>query len=65
MNEIRLAARDANVMVVIGISERDKGSLFMAQTFIAPDGSILLHRRKFRPTGPERLIFGDAVCSVT
>lgn len=61
MAVIRKAARAAGIMVVLGIAERDKGSLYMAQTFIGPRGDILLHRRKFKPTGPERIIFGDAV----
>ncbi|KAJ9209722.1 hypothetical protein DTO166G4_8673 [Paecilomyces variotii] len=60
MAAIRTAARSAGIMVVIGISERHRGSLYMSQTFIGPDGDVLLHRRKFKPTGPERIIFGDA-----
>ncbi|KAL4885706.1 carbon-nitrogen hydrolase [Aspergillus karnatakaensis] len=60
MAMIRKAARAAEIMVVLGISERDRGSLYMSQVFIGPDGNILLHRRKFKPTGPERIIFGDA-----
>ncbi|KAL3477427.1 carbon-nitrogen hydrolase [Aspergillus californicus] len=60
MAKIRNAAATANIMVVLGISERHRGSLYMAQTFIGPDGTVLLHRRKFKPTGPERIIFGDA-----
>ncbi|KAJ5698494.1 Nitrilase [Penicillium macrosclerotiorum] len=60
MNRIRSAARAGNIMVILGIAERDKGSLFMAQVFIGPDGNILLHRRKFKPTSLERVVFGDA-----
>ncbi|KAF3011478.1 hypothetical protein E8E14_006027 [Neopestalotiopsis sp. 37M] len=60
MQTIRAAARDAKIMVVLGIAERDRGSLYMAQTFIGPDGNILLHRRKFKPTSFERVVFGDA-----
>ena len=63
MTDIRKAARDAHIMTVLGSSERDGGSLYMAQTFIGPDGGVLLHRRKFKPTAHERLIFGDAVSS--
>lgn len=61
MNTIRRCAAENETMVVIGISERDKGSLYMAQVFIGPDGNVLLHRRKFKPTAYERVIFGDAV----
>ncbi|KAJ0364063.1 hypothetical protein COL26b_012696 [Colletotrichum chrysophilum] len=61
VERIRMAARNASIMVVVGISERDKGSLYMAQTFIGPDGDVLLHRRKFKPTAQERILFGDAI----
>jgi nitrilase len=61
MLSIRKVAQTAEIMVVIGIAERDRGSLYMAQTFIGPQGDVLLHRRKFKPTGPERIVFGDAV----
>lgn len=62
MGQIRLAARRAKMtVVVLGIAEREKGSLYMAQSFIGPDGQILLHRRKFKPTSYERILFGDAV----
>ncbi|TIC94986.1 Nitrilase [Colletotrichum higginsianum] len=61
MERIRMAARAAQIMVVVGISERHRGSLYMAQTFIGPDGSVLLHRRKFKPTAQERILFGDAI----
>lgn len=61
MQKIRFAARKANIMVVLGIAEREKGSLYMAQSFIGPNGNILLHRRKFKPTSYERILFGDAV----
>ncbi|KAF0323536.1 hypothetical protein GQ607_009217 [Colletotrichum asianum] len=60
MERICMAARNASIMVVVGISERDKGSLYMAQTFIGPDGDVLLPRRKFKPTAQERILFGDA-----
>ncbi|KAJ5758169.1 carbon-nitrogen hydrolase [Penicillium nucicola] len=60
MATIRKTARAADIMVVLGISERHGGSLYMSQTFIGSDGSVLLHRRKLKPTGPERIIFGEA-----
>jgi len=64
MYQIRCAARAARIMVILGYSERDKGSLYMSQTFIGPEGNILLHRRKFKPTGYERTIFGDSVSQI-
>lgn len=61
MARIRCSARSAKIMVVIGYAERAGGSLYMSQTFIGDDGSVLLHRRKFKPTHMERFIFGDGV----
>ncbi|KAK1634565.1 carbon-nitrogen hydrolase [Colletotrichum phormii] len=60
MEKIRLAVKKAQIMCLLGISERHRGSLYMAQTFIGPHGDILLHRRKFKPTAQERILFGDA-----
>jgi aliphatic nitrilase len=59
------AARDAGAIVVIGLNERDPGSmgtLYNTQLFIGPDGSILGKHRKLVPTWTERLVHtgGDA-----
>jgi nitrilase len=65
MYRIRSAARAAKIMVVLAYAERDGGSLYMSQTFIDPQGGILLHRRKLKPTGSERTVFGDAVSFIS
>ncbi|MEU9288933.1 carbon-nitrogen hydrolase family protein [Streptomyces sp. NPDC048275] len=57
---IRQAARRTGVTVALGYSEKDYGSLYMAQTLIGPDGSVLLHRRKLKPTHVERSLFGES-----
>ncbi len=59
MRRIREAARANDVIVVIGYSERAFGTLYMAQTIIGSDGSVLLHRRKLKPTHVERTLFGE------
>jgi nitrilase len=53
------AAADADVTVVIGVSERDKGSLYMAQFVFGPDGATIATRRKLKPTHVERALFGE------
>src|SRR5574341_2425601 len=59
------AAKDAAATVVMGLNEREPGSmgtLFNTQLFIGPDGRILGKHRKLVPTWTERLVHtgGDA-----
>ncbi len=53
------AARDNEIVVVMGASERAGGSLYIAQFFIDADGTLLDVRRKLKPTHVERTVFGD------
>src|SRR5579883_1132239 len=53
------AARRHRIFVVLGTSEKDHGSLYLGQSLIAADGSVLAHRRKLKPTHVERTVFGD------
>ena len=53
------AARENDIFVVMGASERAGGSLYIAQFFIDSDGSLLDVRRKLKPTHVERTVFGD------
>lgn len=59
MRTIREAARNNRITVSIGYSEKAFGSLYMAQTVIGPEGQILIHRRKLKPTHVERTLFGE------
>ena len=59
MDEIREAARHHRMFVVLGTSEKDHGSLYLGQSLIAADGTVLAHRRKLKPTHVERTVFGD------
>jgi len=53
------AARDNKIMVSMGFSERDHGSLYIAQMLISDAGDILQARRKLKPTHMERTVFGE------
>ena len=54
------AAADRHDMhVVFGYSERHAGTLYLAQSILGPDGEVIAHRRKLRPTHVERAVFGD------
>ncbi|KAK7701230.1 hypothetical protein SLS57_011831 [Botryosphaeria dothidea] len=59
MDRIRAAVREAGIFVVLGYSERYRGSLYIAQSFIDPTGTIVHHRRKIKPTHVERAYYGD------
>ena len=55
------AARAANAYVCIGITERDavNATLYCSLLYFAPDGALLGCHRKLKPTGSERLIWGE------
>lgn len=52
-------ARRHGMVVVLGINERDHGSLYNTQLVFDADGSLLLKRRKLTPTFHERMIWGQ------
>jgi nitrilase len=51
-------ARRHGMVVVLGVNERDHGSLYNAQLIFDTDGELLLKRRKITPTFHERMIWG-------
>jgi nitrilase len=56
---VAAAARAASCAVVLGITERDHGSLYNTQLVFDVDGSLVLKRRKITPTYHERMIWGQ------
>lgn len=56
------AARKAGVYLVMGIIEKDgdySGTLYCTMLYFGPDGTLLGKHRKLKPTGMERLIWGE------
>ncbi len=53
------AARQHGIVVVLGVNERDHGSLFNTQLVFDADGRIALQRRKITPTYHERMVWGQ------
>jgi nitrilase len=59
MRRLQAIVKRAAVTVVMGFSERAMGSRYMAQAIIDPKGTLLLARRKLKPTHIERTVFGE------
>ena len=52
------AAKESGTVVVLGINEREGGSLYNTQLVFDSDGSLMGKRRKIMPTYHERMIWG-------
>jgi len=59
MDAVAACARQNGIVVVLGINERDHGSLYNAQLIFDADGTLVLKRRKITPTFHERMIWGQ------
>lgn len=62
-NMIADAARQANMVVSIGVNERDGGSIYNTQLLFDADGTLIQRRRKITPTYHERMIWGQGDAS--
>ena len=51
--------RANEVVVLLGVNERDHGSLYNAQLLFDADGTLVLKRRKITPTYHERMVWGQ------
>lgn len=51
-------ARDNAVHMVVGVIERDGGTLYCSSLTYAPSGKLLYKHRKLMPTALERLVWG-------
>ncbi|KAH7054355.1 putative nitrilase [Macrophomina phaseolina] len=60
LSTIQASAAANSIAVVLGFSENHENSIYIAQAIISPQGELLTHRRKIKPTHMERTLFGDA-----
>lgn len=58
VDQIAEAARETETYVVIGVIERDGGTLYCTVLFFSPQGELLGKHRKLMPTAMERLVWG-------
>jgi len=56
---IAKAAADNDMTVVMGVSEKEYGSLYMGQFAFSNKGDCLFTRRKLKPTHVERVLYGE------
>lgn len=52
------AARQAQMVVSIGVNERDGGTIYNTQLLFDADGTLVQRRRKLSPTYHERMVWG-------
>lgn len=59
IDAIAAASRQHGMHVLLGINERDGGSLYNTQLLIDAAGEVVLRRRKITPTYHERMVWGQ------
>ncbi|HEY1351545.1 MAG TPA: carbon-nitrogen hydrolase family protein [Ktedonobacteraceae bacterium] len=63
LDELARTIRQAHMYVAIGVIEQEgsnsRGTLYCTMLYYGPDGRILGKHRKLKPTGIERLIWGE------
>jgi nitrilase len=57
-DELGRIAQSNQIFLVIGVIERDGGTLYCSVLFFSPEGELLGRHRKVMPTGSERLVWG-------
>ena len=56
---VAAAARQYGMQVLLGVNERDGGTLYNTQLLFSSTGELVLKRRKITPTYHERMVWGQ------
>jgi len=59
VSAIAEAARRGGIVVAVGVTERDHGTLYNTQLLFDADGRLVQRRRKLTPTYHERMVWGQ------
>lgn len=59
ITRIEAISRETNVFLVIGVIEKDGGTLYCTAIFVDPKEGYISKHRKLAPTATERLIWGQ------
>ena len=63
ISRIEEISRENDIFLVVGVIERDKGTLYCTAIFIDPADGLVGKHRKLVPTGMERVIWGQGDAS--
>ena len=58
VEQLGQTAKSSGIYLVIGVIERERGTLYCTVLFFSPDGRYLGKHRKVMPTASERLVWG-------
>lgn len=58
ISRIEAVSKETGVFVVMGVIEREKGTLYCTVIFVDPVDGLVGKHRKLMPTGCERVIWG-------
>lgn len=59
ISRIEAISKETGVYLVVGVIERDGGSLYCTVVFVDPQAGYLAKHRKVAPTALERLVWGQ------
>lgn len=61
VDQLGMIAKQSKVFLVIGITEKALlgGTLYCSLLYFSPDGALIGHHRKLKPTAAERIIWGE------